>query len=87
MIYFEEVMSSLCSEAGRVYGGVTLVPTGRTTVDLDGLVSPWSRMCVWQLHPIYEYMYVMRCTRLELGAKNSHTGGRGLQNSNTSVAC
>lgn len=38
MIYFEEVMSALCSEAGRVYSGMTLVPSGRTTVNLDRLV-------------------------------------------------
>lgn len=30
MIYFEEVMSGLCSEDDRVYGGATLVQIGHT---------------------------------------------------------
>lgn len=74
MIYFEEVMSALCSEAGRVYGGVTLVATGRTTVDLD---RPRNRMCAWQRHQVYraEYENVcdVSCSSWELKKKKTVT--------------
>lgn len=51
MIYFEEVMSGFCSEAGRAYSGTTLVQISRTTsVDLNRHVYPWNRMCVLQRH-------------------------------------
>ncbi len=46
MIYFEEVMSGLCSEAGGVYSGTTLVVqfSRTTSVDLNRHVYPWNRI-------------------------------------------
>lgn len=63
MIYFEEVMSGLCSEAGGVYSGTTLVQLSRTTkVDLNRhfykIIFCMLHICILQLHQFERMQYV-----------------------------